>query len=365
MIIAAIVVFLLIRVVMGFISADKTKKVVFEGPHIFHQNDEIKVKKIKIGPASYVMSEESVRLKNLKEEGFFVQAPESQDSFLVRIMDRVGPPKDRFRQSGNMIVLSDIEGDFGYLKRMLLTNSVMDQGYNWIFKKGHLVIVGDVFDRGKNVTECLWLLYKLESEAKKSGGHVHFILGNHELMALVGDDRYIHKKYKRLTRSLSFEYGSLFTAETVLGKWLRTKNTIEIIGDVLFVHGGISPELARSGLTISQINELIRSGMISKYGKKHEAVISGHPLMTTDGPLWYRGYFEDAPTQLEIDEILDIYNVEHIVVGHTIVPDITTLYENRIIAIDVKRKIENDYSVLLIEKEQFYKVDYKGDQLKI
>ena len=63
----------------------------------------------------------------------------------------------------------------------------MDSACHWTFGKGHLVICGDLFDRGNDVTAELWLLYKLEEEAKEKGGYVHTILGNHEIMNLSGD----------------------------------------------------------------------------------------------------------------------------------------------------------------------------------
>ena len=38
--------------------------------------------------------------------------------------------------------------------------------------------------QGKDVPQIFWLFYKLEEEAAKAGGHVSFILGNHEPMVL-------------------------------------------------------------------------------------------------------------------------------------------------------------------------------------
>ncbi len=46
------------------------------------------------------------------------------------------------------------------------------------------------------MTECLWLIYSLEEKAKAAGGYVHFILGNHEIMNMQGDFRYVQDKYR-------------------------------------------------------------------------------------------------------------------------------------------------------------------------
>ena len=55
---------------------------------------------------------------------------------------------------------------------MLQAHRVVDATLRWSFGKGQLLILGDVFDRGPNHTEILWLLYKLEAEAAKAGGMI-------------------------------------------------------------------------------------------------------------------------------------------------------------------------------------------------
>jgi hypothetical protein len=117
----------------------------------------------------------------------------------------------------------------------------MDSAYNWIFGDGHLVLTGDFFDRGDQVTEVLWLIYSLEDKAKAVGGYVHFVLGNHEIMNLSGDLRYLHPKYVQNTVLLNEDYmGSLYGESSEIGRWLRTKNIVEKVGTILFAHAGIS-----------------------------------------------------------------------------------------------------------------------------
>ncbi len=82
------------------------------------------------------------------------------------------------------------------------------------------MFAGDMFDRGEQVTECLWLIYSLEEKAKKSGGYVHFILGIiMEIMNLCGDIRYRQKKYSRHEQLLNKSYvNDLFGKGSELGK---------------------------------------------------------------------------------------------------------------------------------------------------
>jgi len=68
-------------------------------------------------------------------------------------------------------------------------------------------------------------------------------------------------------------------------------------------------------------------------------------LMTTIGPLWYRGYFADqkdftGATEADVDLTLAQFGVKRILVGHTIVPTITSLFGGKVIAVQVYPKRE-------------------------
>lgn len=88
--------------------------------------------------------------------------------------------------------------------------------------------------------QIFWLFYKLEAEAAECGGRVSVMLGNHEPMELAGDMRYAKPKYKLLAEKLGMSYRHLFFPNTELGKWLGTRNAMQVIGRNLFVHAGIS-----------------------------------------------------------------------------------------------------------------------------
>jgi len=79
-------------------------------------------------------------------------------------------PEDEYVLPETMFVISDIEGNFAGLKMILQSAGVIDKALHWSFGKGHFVFNGDLFDRGGQVTECLWFIYKLESEAEAAGG---------------------------------------------------------------------------------------------------------------------------------------------------------------------------------------------------
>ena len=143
----------------------------------------------------------------------------------LREVDIAFPAPVKFAAK-NVAAISDIHGQFGNMKKLLQANGIIDKELNWSFGDGHLVITGDVLDRGEQVTEALWLLYALDAQAKAAGGALHLLLGNHEAMVMANDLRYVNPKYLAVARELGLTYAELFDNTSVLGRWLRSKPVI-------------------------------------------------------------------------------------------------------------------------------------------
>lgn len=240
-----------------------------------------------------------------------------------------------------LFVVADTHGEFEILADMLQKYGIVDRKLKWKFGRGHLVLLGDVFDRGANQTEILWLIYQLEADAHKAGGGVHLVLGNHETMVLRGDLRYLNPKYPKTAEVVGVaSYTELFYAESVLGQWLRTKPAVLKINDLLCVHGGISRALIDRKLTLADINTTVREVLGGTVPDTDADRERADFVMKSLGPLWYRGYFTeqtDFPTATmdDIDRIWEHFGVSKILVGHTAVPTITPLYDGKVIAVHV------------------------------
>lgn len=249
--------------------------------------------------------------------------------------------EESLRHGAQVFVMGDSHGEYEIATELLINNGVIDANLRWTFGNGRLVVLGDVFDRGKHQTELLWLIYKVEGEAVQAGGKVHLVLGNHETMAMTGDLRYLDHRYPAVASALWVaNYSELWSPETLLGQWLRTKPTALRLGKILYMHGGASPELVQQRWTVRRINSTVRAWLSERLDKQHQDVqfISG-PL----GPLWYRGYFRDSGqdnheplTDKNLQAVLDYYQVDRIAVGHTIVPTVSVLHEGRVVAVDVR-----------------------------
>jgi len=231
-----------------------------------------------------------------------------------------------YEKVSKMFAVSDIEGQYDDFVSLLQAAEIIDEKLHWSWGDGHLVLNGDIFDRGDYVTECLWLLYRLEQEARQVGGRVHVMLGNHESMVLRRDIRYVHEKYTGgIVRAARINYTDLFGPDMELGRWLRTKHTAIRLNDVLFIHGGMPPRLAANGVSLDEINQLARETIdYRSYEIAFDEELRKYYGDTDEGPFWYRGYHRSREglylqaTMAQVDSILETYSSRAIVVGHTV-----------------------------------------------
>ncbi|QWF16517.1 metallophosphoesterase [Lysobacter capsici] len=265
-----------------------------------------------------------------------------------------------------IVALSDIHGQFDLAVRLLQANRVIDKRLRWHYGTGHLVVVGDVFDRGPRVTETFWLLYQLQQQARDAGGDVHVLLGNHETMVLYDDLRYVNPKYLRGAELLGKPYPQLYDADSVLGAWLRTLPTMLKIDDLLFVHGGIEPGHFDLHLDRDTVNARYRQSLgLAKATVKHDPLFA--PLY--DGktsPIWYRGYFKQGELgQNEVQTILDRLGVSRIVVGHTSMEHVGSYFDGRVIAVDSSIKEGRSGELLFVENGRLERGTLDGTRLPL
>ncbi len=286
------------------------------------------------------------------------------ESFTVKLKRTKTEWRSRYNKKPDKIfAISDIEGNYYDFVTSLKNNGIIDDELNWEFGKGHLVLLGDFVDRGQYVTQVLWLIYKLEQEAKKSGGKVHYILGNHEIMIIAGYYKYVNIRYKILSYKSGIDMYDLYSDQTELGAWLRSKNVIEKIGDIVFVHAGISDSLFQLNLSIPKLNRIARKSI---HNPRTEITHATDVLLDNHSILWYRGYIEDNNnagkiSRESLDKILSYYKAERFVIGHTIVDDISTDYEGKVIRIDVDH-YRNSSSGILMEGDKIYKAEQTGEK---
>jgi hypothetical protein len=254
-----------------------------------------------------------------------------------------------------VVAVGDVHGAYPELVAVLQLAGIVDEKEHWVGGSAHLVQTGDLLDRG---TE---LLMRLEGEARSAGGRVHALLGNHEVMNLLGDLRYVNREeYKawetprsRTTRERFYHSAVLtarenaratgqdfdedafrtrfdeqaplgfvertesFSAKGRYGLWLRGHQTMVRINGIAFVHGGLSPEVAALGC--EAINAKVRREITVDIDKTQANPTEALATSET-GPLWYRGLAREDETAFlpSVEKILQSIGATTIVIGHTV-----------------------------------------------
>jgi hypothetical protein len=268
-----------------------------------------------------------------------------------------------------IIAVGDLHGDYDAYAAILSEAGLIDTKGEWTGGDTIFVQLGDVPDRGPDTKKIVEHLMKIEKQAKRKGGRVAALVGNHEAMMLTGDLRYVTpdeyaafatSKSKRLRdayfKANAAAFGEYyrkkdpaltdegvkteFESETPLGwiehqqawaptgkfgAWVSTHDAVLKIDDTLFVHAGIGGAYAAK--SIDQLNEEVRAALTAR---------GGAILEDEAGPLWHRAFAEETPGgEADLNAALAAYGVTRIVIGHTPqVKGVKALYGGRVIAAD-------------------------------
>jgi hypothetical protein len=257
-----------------------------------------------------------------------------------------------------VVVFGDLHGDYAKFHDMLAEADLIDARDNWSGGKTHLVQVGDVPDRAPDTRKILDLLIKLEPQARRAGGYLHALIGNHEAMNMEGDLRYTtpgefaafitphsaslrDRYYAAVVAALKahppsegppkfdaafraqfdadhplgwVEHQIAWSPQGIYGRWVLTHPAIIRIDDALYMHGGLGPEFVPFDY------EVMNKAVIAALNHQPEAKDGPHDILWNEqGPLWYRGLaqHEEAAETANVAAILARYHVSHIVIGHT------------------------------------------------
>ncbi len=246
-------------------------------------------------------------------------------------MEAPKPLSDRlsYLAARRVVAIGDLHGDLAATKRALRLAGAIDVSDTWV--GGALVVVqtGDEIDRGDDDRTVLDFLEALRGAAQKAGGALLLLSGNHEVMNVARDFRYVtpfgfSAFASEAGRGAAFEpggpYALMFAKRSIMAR----------VGDTLFVHGGILPKHVAYGL--DRMNEEVAAWM---RGARPEPP----PIVAAeDGPIWTRAY-SSAPgpsTCDDLKQVLSALRSKRMVVGHTVQPSgINAACDGRVWRIDV------------------------------
>lgn len=254
-----------------------------------------------------------------------------------------------------VVAIGDLHGDYKQYLNVMRSAGLINKSGKWAGGKTHLVQTGDLLDRGDDSRKIVDHLVKLAKQAKKKGGYVHLLIGNHEAMNVIGDLRYVTRgefkafASRNASRLQDMQWQSqvewmrvnvLTFEETDLdayrkeweqrvplgwvehrqawaltgdyGKWVKGNPVAIQVNDTIFLHGGISEKYCQ--FSLQSLTEQVIAAMES-YNPSLTSIVDD-PW----GPLWYRGLAQEEEAEVfsqTLDNILNRYGARRIVVGHT------------------------------------------------
>jgi hypothetical protein len=256
-------------------------------------------------------------------------------------------PPSSLPAPARIVAIGDVHGDLRALEHALELAGAIDAAHHWTGGTMWVVQNGDLLDRGDQEAEILDLVAQLEVEAAAAGGRFVALDGNHEVMNTQGDFRYVtpggfaefasyaehasaaqRRRYRdvpreALGRAVAFGPGGPRARE------LATRNVAMVIGDTVFVHGGITAEAAARGL--DAINHAARAFFLG-------ASPLPEWLAAEDSPIWHRGFATagDPATCAALDAALTRLSARRMVVGHTVQEHgVTSACGDRVWRVDV------------------------------
>src|SRR5438270_1061352 len=191
-----------------------------------------------------------------------------------------------------IVAVGDLHGDYSAWQDIARGAGLIDAKGHWMGGKTILVQLGDITDRGPDSLNIVRSLQQLQKEAPRKGGKAIAVLGNHEAMNLLGDNRYTtpgeyaafaddqsaarrervydanRARLEAAARAADpkatpqqvrsawtvehplgwVEHRLAWSPSGELGKWATSNSAIIKIGSTLFVHGGVSAEYAKLGI---------------------------------------------------------------------------------------------------------------------
>ena len=290
----------------------------------------------------------------------------------------------RFTDVARVVAFADVHGAYDELVSLLRQTEVVDDSLRWNGGATHMVSLGDLVDRGPDSRRVLDLLMRLEREARDAGGAVHMVLGNHEVMNLAGDLRYVSEaEYAAFAGAEDealreaawqrvvardpaasraafdeahprgyFAHRQAFSPAGRYGSWLLARPFVLVVNGTAFAHGGLPPMVASRGLDAAN-GELHED--LARYLRSWEDIESGHvfdqpvhfhdrpavvagllapdqaqafaalqaaEVFTVDGPTWFRGQALCNPHVEEenLEAALAAIGASRVVTGHTVSP---------------------------------------------
>lgn len=268
--------------------------------------------------------------------------------------------KSNIKTDSTIYVIGDLHADYKKTIDLFKYFKLIDKNKRWIGKNSIVVQLGDQIDgygRGNyedahGEIQILDFFDDVHIQALSYGGAVYSLIGNHELMNVMGNFSYASKKDieetgGKQTRQKLFKPGGCMAT-----RMSCTRNTLLKINDIIFVHAGIVPEIVKENKknTIQYVNLLMKNFFDGSTGINDNI---NKFLIDSKGVLWDRSLGKDNTNCDILEKTLNDLGCKHIVIGHTPQNIINSKCNEKVWRVDVglsKSLGNNNFQILEIKR---------------
>jgi hypothetical protein len=248
--------------------------------------------------------------------------------------------QDTFNNIKRIIVIGDLHGDYNILIKCLKLAKLINNKLEWIGGNTHVVQLGDILDAGGRGVEFESEPYEefkiyeylnyLNNQANLKGGYVHYLIGNHELMNLIGDFNYVHPTHLIKNRRELFRPGSYITQMLACHSYGVLK-----INGWIFCHAGLLPQHLENN-TITSLNKLVKNILLGKKNIQNLSQSEELLIFSKDSLFWNREYvYNQNKCNILNTTLNNIKDSRGMVIGHTPHENITGNCNNQLWYADI------------------------------
>ena len=214
-----------------------------------------------------------------------------------------------------ILAFSDIHGEKEKLVKILQLGGLIDEKEDWVAENVVLVGCGDYIDRGPDSKGVIELLQKLKAQAKVAKSSVILLMGNHEKMLfdgahgnhawaqtwLLNGGVECLESFGIIPKAYNISYNDLMDIVQANKEFFLELYDYVVIDRTMFIHGGLEPNRKRSHIGQDDVH------------------------------LWIR---ENFYKRKNIDFLKENYDVDRVVFGHSVHPNVTGYHDGAILCID-------------------------------
>lgn len=233
--------------------------------------------------------------------------------------------------ASRIIIIGDVHGDIKRFKQILIDASVINNNFEWTAEPPNTIIVqlGDQIDSLNRLTtekwevlndyEMIYFTEHLDNIARVKGGRCISLIGNHELMNVIGDFSYVSPLNQEEIRT------NLFKPQGSIALLLAKRPLVVKIKDLLFCHAKMNIRhleiLKKYDKDIFYLNTIWENYLKNNKIKIEDKEILDNIIIGSKGILWNR----DTNDSAETAKLFNNLKVSYMFLGHTALPQITFL----------------------------------------